>query len=115
VGDISEHFDRAEFACNCGTCGHDTVDTLLLEALEAIREKFKAPIKVSSGNRCKAYNKTVGGAQNSQHLLGRAADIQVDGVKPSVIAGFAMDLGMSVGSYDTFTHVDSRSGPVARW
>jgi uncharacterized protein YcbK (DUF882 family) len=114
MGDISVHFDRDEFACSCG-CGFDTVDTLLLEALESIRNEFEKPIKVTSGCRCMAHNRDIGGALNSQHKKGRAADIKVSSVLPSVVADFAEDLGMSVGRYNTFTHIDSRSGPPARW
>ena len=111
---LSEYFKRAEFACSCG-CGFDTVDAVLLEALEAIRSHFKQPVVVTSGCRCEAHNEAVGGSKNSQHKKGRAADIQVVSTSPAEVASFAEDLGMSVGRYETFTHVDSRSGPPARW
>jgi uncharacterized protein YcbK (DUF882 family) len=114
MGDISVHFNRSEFACKCG-CGFDTVDTLLLEALESIRNEFEKPITVTSGCRCASHNFDVGGKPSSQHKNGRAADIKVSSVLPRVVADFAEDLGMSVGRYNTFTHIDSRSGPSARW
>lgn len=114
MGDISEHFNRDEFACECG-CGTDTVDAVLLEALEAIRSHFGQPILVTSGHRCASHNATVGGSMNSQHKKGRAADIIVSHTPPEDVASFAEDLGMSVGRYDSFTHIDSRSGPPARW
>lgn len=34
------------------------------------------PIIINSGFRCKEVNKLVGGVENSQHLLGQAADIR---------------------------------------
>jgi len=114
VPDISQHFSRKEFECSCG-CGFDTVDALLLEALEAIREHFSSPITVTSGCRCPAYNNSIGGVHKSQHIRGRAADIQVKDVEPSEVARFAEELGMSVGSYNSFTHVDSRTGPTVQW
>lgn len=43
--------------------------------LQPIRNKFGAPIHVTSGFRCMALNRSVGGAQTSQHLRGEAADI----------------------------------------
>lgn len=43
--------------------------------LEPLREAWGKPIVVSSGYRCPALNKAVGGVSNSQHLLGEAADI----------------------------------------
>lgn len=111
---ISPHFDRDEFACKC-KCGFDTVDALLLEALDAIRTHFNQPVTVTSACRCNTHNKKVGGSTNSQHKKGRAADIQVRNTSPSAVATFAEELGMSVGRYETFTHIDSRSGPPARW
>jgi uncharacterized protein YcbK (DUF882 family) len=114
MGDVSVHFNRSEFACQCG-CGFDTVDSVLLEALESIRNEFEKPIRVTSGCRCSKHNESEGGSLLSQHKKGRAADIKVSSVLPRVVADFAEDLGMSVGRYDTFTHVDSRSGPPVSW
>jgi uncharacterized protein YcbK (DUF882 family) len=113
MGDISAHFSRNEFACHCG-CGYDTVDALLLEALEAIRVRYGV-VFITSAARCPAHNASVGGAEGSQHKLGRAADITLSSAPPAEIASFAEDLGMSVGRYDNFTHVDSRTGVPARW
>lgn len=43
--------------------------------LDPVREAFGQPIIVTSGYRCKALNKAVGGVATSQHQLGQAADI----------------------------------------
>lgn len=43
--------------------------------LDPLREAFGAPLVVSSGYRCEALNRLVGGSPSSQHLLGTAADI----------------------------------------
>lgn len=43
--------------------------------LEAIRALLGAPVLVSSGYRCPALNKLVGGQPNSQHMRGEAADL----------------------------------------
>ena len=52
--------------------------TELVEAvLDPLREKYGRPIHVSSGYRCPRLNKAVGGAANSQHTTGEAADIYV--------------------------------------
>lgn len=45
------------------------------EVLDPIREKYGKPISVSSGYRCEALNKAVGGAKSSFHLKGCAADL----------------------------------------
>lgn len=44
--------------------------------LNGLRERFGAPIYVNSCYRCPDVNRAVGGAENSYHLQGRAADIR---------------------------------------
>lgn len=48
---------------------------LVKNVLEPTRAYWNAPIKITSGYRCEALNKAVGGVANSQHRLGEAADI----------------------------------------
>ena len=45
--------------------------------LEPIRVHLGVPIRVSSGYRCKALNKLVGGSPTSQHVVGEAADLNL--------------------------------------
>lgn len=47
-------------------------------ALEPIRATFGYPIRITSGYRCPEVNEAVGSKPSSQHLLGQAADCQVD-------------------------------------
>lgn len=49
---------------------------LIDHILDPLREAYGKPIIVTSGYRCKALNKAVGGSINSQHCLGQAADIR---------------------------------------
>lgn len=111
---VSEHFNRKEFACQCG-CGLDSIDSMTLEALEAIRVHFGKPITINSANRCVEHNAAVGGASKSQHLRSRACDIVVKDVEHDTVADYAESLGISVGRYNSFTHIDTRSGLAARW
>jgi len=115
---LSEHFTRGEFACRCQEdCGKDTVDIELLQALERLRGLFNKPIKITSANRCAEHNKRVGGRPSSQHLLGKAADIQVSGIAPRRVQEVLKDIypdRFGIGSYETFTHIDVRGGR-ARW
>ena len=48
---------------------------LMRTVLEPLRRKYGAPITVNSGFRSKRLNKVLGGASNSQHMRGEAADI----------------------------------------
>ena len=46
--------------------------------LQPIRDEWKQPIIVTSGYRCPLLNKRVGGAKNSDHMYGAAADIKTN-------------------------------------
>ena len=52
------------------------LEALVEHVLDPLRAKWGAPIIVTSGYRCPALNKAVGGASSSQHTLGEAADIR---------------------------------------
>ena len=113
---LSENFTVSEFACKDGS-DKIIIDTELVVLLQKIREHFKKPVTITSGYRNAAYNKKVGGAPNSQHCLGTAADIVISGVTPLEIAQYAEYLlGKSggIGLYKSFTHVDVRKNR-ARW
>ena len=116
MGDISKNFDRSEFACSCG-CHFNTVDAKLIEMVQAARERF-GPIRINSACRCEAHNRKVGGAENSQHKLGRAADIVplTQAVTIDRLFKFFDENypNSGLGAYNTFLHVDSR-GYKARW
>lgn len=45
--------------------------------LQPLRNIYQKPIIISSGYRCAALNKIVGGVANSYHLQGNAADIRI--------------------------------------
>ena len=53
--------------------------TKLAKELQRVRNFFGAPIRITSGFRCPALNKAVGGAETSQHTKGEAADFTLDG------------------------------------
>ena len=114
---LSLNFSRSEFACKCG-CGFDTVDIGLIRLLQKVRNHFGQSVHITSACRCPSHNESVGGSRNSQHKLGRAADIIVAHVEPDDVADFLeskMEHG-GIGRYNTFTHVDSRTGDyVAGW
>ena len=71
----STHFKEAELACRCG-CKLNNVKLELLSKLEQLRVRMGHPVVLNSASRCPAYNSEVGGAPNSAHLTGDAADIR---------------------------------------
>ena len=58
-----------------------SLETLCREVLEPLRQHVGKPIRISSGYRCPALNKAVGGVTTSQHLTGEAADIHLDSIE----------------------------------
>ncbi|MCC8051263.1 MAG: D-Ala-D-Ala carboxypeptidase family metallohydrolase [Clostridiales bacterium] len=72
--------------------------TLVDKILDPLRAAWGAPIVVNSGYRCPALNEAVGGSKTSDHMLGRAADIEaVDRSRVSNTRLFALvqSLGLS--------------------
>lgn len=51
------------------------VQSLVDNVLDPLREAYGKPIIVTSGYRCEALNKAVGGSKASEHMKGCAADI----------------------------------------
>ena len=114
----SEHFTEAELACR--HCGINGVVQSLLDAIEALRLKVGAPVIVNCAYRCPAHNTAVGGVPNSQHVLGRAADIRVAGKTSRELYELALHVsgirGLGVSDHAGYLHLDVRESLlVARW
>lgn len=58
-----------------GSTEYNNIMNLINKLLNPLRERLGKPIKVTSGYRPLALNKAVGGAPNSNHTTGCAADI----------------------------------------
>lgn len=125
---ITEHFHLEEFACHDGTkYPSEWVYSRLMPLcgeLEIIRAALNdRPMIVVSGFRTPTHNEKIGGVQSSQHLLGKAADIVVEGLKPSavhsVISQLYKDKKITIGGlglYQGWVHVDIRQGNhLAMW
>ena len=103
-------------SCKCG-CGQDTFDIELSEALEDVRSHFRERLFVVSGNRCEDHNNNVLGYRHSQHLLSKAADIQVENITAKEVYKYISNRypdKYGIGSYVSFTHIDVRT-TKARW
>lgn len=113
---MSKHFNSSELMCKCG-CGTRLACTELFLVLELVRLKFGVPVIITSGYRCPDHNKNVGGAPESKHVDGIAADIKVKGVEPKEVYEFldeTFPTCYGVGLYSSWVHIDVRSSK-ARW
>ena len=124
MGDITSNFSLREFRCKDGTDVPDELREnviLLCENLQILRDHIGKPIRIISGYRSPKYNRRIGGARRSQHMLAKAADLRVTGmtshelkreIEALIREGKMMKGG--VGLYTSFTHYDVR-GRNARW
>lgn len=88
---LAPGFRVREFRCKDGS-DEILVDEALVLLLQCIREHFGKAVTITSGYRTPTHNAKVGGSKSSQHLLGRAADIRVQGVSVEDVAAYAESL-----------------------
>ena len=79
VINYTKNFQPEEFRCECGgkyCCGYPSfMKPHMLAHIQAIRDHYGKPIKVTCGMRCPTYNKKLNGSiTNSKHLQGMAVD-----------------------------------------
>ena len=112
---ISKYFTRYEIACKCG-CGLDSMDVETLKVADEVRSFVGKSITPSSGARCLRHNLAEGSDSTSQHVKCRAMDLPVEhptAVYDWLCAKYPDKYGFGV--YQSFVHIDTRSGPKARW
>ena len=117
----SEFTDRSSGTFDGGKVSAATVRENARRAmykLEALRKKLgNTPITVNSGFRSIAHNAEIGGASDSMHLYGTAADLNVPGVSNRTVYQKAETCGFS--GLETYTvdhqHVDSRADLGRAW
>lgn len=113
---LSANFKVSEFKCNDGS-DKVLISDELVTLLQNIRDHFGKAVVINSAYRTETYNKKIGGAAHSQHVLGTAADIVISGVSPLAVAQYAEYLqpkSGGIGVYTSFTHVDVRANR-SRW
>ena len=117
---MSKWFENSEFACkHCGQLPTGGMNKDLVTVLDKLREKLGEPVVVSSGYRCPTHNRNIGGASQSYHMKGMAADIYInsDNYSTHQLAQMALDCGADTAvAYPSqgFVHVDMR-GYRAEW
>jgi uncharacterized protein YcbK (DUF882 family) len=110
---LTKNFTKKELECkHCGKCEMEPEFLILLQKL---RDKMGV-LFITSGFRCLEHNTNINGAKNSQHLLGKAVDIDTSTMPPDFrykLIQTAMEVGFKgIGVAKTFIHIDNRINPA---
>lgn len=123
TGSTSQHFGDHELACH--HCGVNGCTAELVGALEQLRSYLSqargvdTPILVDDAYRCAVKNASLANAaRGSQHVLGNAADIRVNGLSAIDLYRYVVKIpdfrGIGRDDHKQYVHVDVREEP-ARW
>lgn len=117
---LTPHFNAHEFKCKCGQPHDFQLADVLVGKLEELYGKLNcSKIIVTSGFRCAAHDKNVGGSGTGQHTKGNAADICCYGqdgnpISSKIVCCTAQDIGFTgianINESYQYTHVDVRTG-----
>lgn len=116
----SKNLTWGELACKDGTSyPQEFIDDGRIFNLATVFERIRmlagnAPIIILSAYRTPTWNRKIGGARNSQHLLGRALDLKHSRLDVNdfykLIRDNVKELGVKgLGRYPTFVHIDIRN------
>jgi uncharacterized protein YcbK (DUF882 family) len=113
---LTNNFTLQEFNSKCGRDIPNNVLPNILQLaknLQVLRDAVGKSITITSGYRSPQHNKKIGGAKDSQHVKGMAADIKVAGMTPKevalVIEGLIESGKMKqggIGIYPSWVHYD---------
>ncbi len=108
------NISKKEIECKCG-CGKNDINPKIISAWQRVADVIsyrigkKCTLIITSGLRCKAHNKAVGGNINSKHVLGDAIDGFIKDVSVELLSNTAkciLDDDFDVVKYDTFVHIE---------
>lgn len=90
----------------------NSIKALVEHILDPFREEVDRPVVVSSGYRSPKINAAIGGAKNSQHTKGEAADILVPGMSVEDVVHVIRTMGLPfdqlINEFGSWTHVSYR-------
>ena len=87
----SQVAERKGISNNPSPAHIDNLKALCVNVLQPIRSQFDAPVLISSGYRSGELNIAIGSSIKSQHIEGKAADIEVAGTDNKKLAEWIRD------------------------
>ena len=121
---LTSNFSKHEFDSKDGVKMPHSVYVNIVKLagqLQILRDYLNRSIKINSGYRSPAHNKSVGGVANSQHVKGKASDIVIKGLSSVEVYNtieYLISIGKmkegGLGLYNGFVHYDIRN-KRARW
>jgi zinc D-Ala-D-Ala carboxypeptidase len=87
----SQVAERKGISNNPSPAHIDNLKALCVNVLQPIRSQFNAPVLISSGYRSGELNIAIGSSIKSQHIEGKAADIEVAGTDNKELAEWIRD------------------------
>ncbi|MCK5772012.1 D-Ala-D-Ala carboxypeptidase family metallohydrolase [Algiphilus sp.] len=119
-----EEFERSQTAARRGVNNAvpgdllPNLQRLVDQVLQPLRDEF-GPVQITSGYRCPALNRYVGGSPRSQHMQALAADLVIVDHEPveicEWIAGSSLPFDQLIHEFGRWTHVSvAAAGDVPR-
>lgn len=116
---LSDEYESVDFDCKCQRpeCTKTLISPILVMGL-TLMSKVHPMLIITSGFRCAKHNKEIRGKVDSEHLLGKAADIKcrfatIEELKTTALKIPCFEEG-GIGQYNNWLHCDVR-GTKARW
>ena len=122
---LTKNFNLKEFECKGYEMPLEVYENIikLAQQLQFLRDYTGRPITINSAYRSPEHNAKIGGVKTSQHLLGKAADVTIESLKPAEVYRIIEDLidmgeilqgGLGLYEEKGFVHYDIRK-TKARW
>ena len=121
MGNLSESFDNAAFACKCGKCdGEFKISLTLVGILEDVTLKFQQPLIIRRGFFCDQTEIDESGPKRNYHGIGKAVDISVENLQllPEIfryLEAFPEITGLGYDPDRGYIHIDLREKEPTKW
>lgn len=87
------NFSAKEF--DCSHCGKNEMRADFMERLQALRNAYGRPMRITSGYRCQEHPIEAKKAKPGSHASGCACDVGIDGPDAHQLLSIALQLGFT--------------------